>query len=89
MALVIAALALVLLGIIFSSLTWAAPPEEGHGDPAAGHEGGEHDGGNEHDEIVPEVHTPDPHAAPPGGHGAAGPVFVTPPSIPTQGEIGR
>lgn len=77
--------ALLLLGIIFSSFSWAAPPDEGHGDPAAGHEGGEAGEGHE---VVPAVHEPEPHAAPPGGHGDGGPVFVTPPSSPTQVQLG-
>lgn len=76
--------ALLLLGIVFSSLSSAAPPGKGQGE-AEGEAPGEH--------VVPAAHQP-PGVQSGGGHGTAGtygravPVFVTPPASPTEVELG-
>jgi len=76
---VLAALFLVGFLISSSSSSWASPPAEHGDDPSAA---GEHE-----TEAGAELELDaDDHSAP-GDHGA-GPVFVTPPHMPTEVEIG-
>lgn len=85
--------ALLLLGIIFSPFSSAAPPKRVDGDPAT-----RQPGEGPPQPVVPTVHQA--HAAPVGvGHGSSAnlgsyrgggpaPVFVTPPASPTEVQVG-